>query len=312
MLYTGLRDRLFSAPGIWRLKQCTYSECGLVWLDPAPLPEDLDLAYQSYYTHSEPVGPSAIVHRALKWACSAAVTIPALVTGLYQEQHEFTRMLLGDFAPGRLLDVGCGDGQFLHLMAKEGWQVRGIDFDAAAIETGRKRYGLNLSIGDFQSFHFETVGFDAVTMSHVIEHVPDPIACLEKCRSVLRAGGRLVLRTPNVRSFGHERFRGSWRGLEPPRHLHIFTPNLLGECAERAGLSVVRTGSTAVNADYMSNASLAIERAPADSGVAGPRFRYTLTALAFQYREHFALQRNADLGEEAFLVAESRNGSNSV
>jgi SAM-dependent methyltransferase len=212
-------------------------------------------------------------------------------------------MLLDDLSPGRLLDVGCGDGQFLHQMSKEGWQGTGIDFDGAAIETGRKKYGLNLSAGDFQTADFDVDDFDAVTMSHVIEHVPDPVAFLDKCRRVLRPGGRLVLSTPNARSLGHKRFRQSWRGLEPPRHLNIFTPNLLGECASRAGLAVVRTGSTAVHADYLSNASLAIERASAEGGIARARMRYALAAFAFQQREHFALRHNPDSGEEAFLIA---------
>jgi hypothetical protein len=108
-----------------------------------------------------------------------------------------------------------------------------------------------------------------------------------------------------VRSLGHQRFKQSWRGLEQPRHLHIFTPGLLGECARRAGLEVVRTGSTAVNADYLVNASIAIENTPDNApGIGGGwQVRFALPALVFQYREHFILRRNPDAGEEAFLVA---------
>jgi 2-polyprenyl-3-methyl-5-hydroxy-6-metoxy-1,4-benzoquinol methylase len=306
VLYAGLQDHILAVPGIWQLKQCARGECGLAWLDPAPLPDDLPQAYQHYYTHAGSASPAAMIFAACKWAGSAAFAISAVFTGLYREQRKFARMLLGDFPPGRLLDVGCGDGQFLHQMAKDGWRGTGIDFDGAAIESGRQKYGLNLSVGDFQTADFETDGFDAVTMSHVIEHVPDPVACLEKCRRVLRPGGRLVVSTPNVRSLGHERFRQNWRGLEPPRHLHIFTANLLGECARRAGLAVVRTGTTAVHADYLANASLAIERASAEGGIARARMRYALAAFAFQQREHLALRRNAHLGEEAFLIAERK------
>jgi SAM-dependent methyltransferase len=143
-------------------------------------------------------------------------------------------------------------------------------------------------------------------MSHVIEHVPDPVACLDKCRRLLKPGGRLVVSTPNIRSRGHLEFKQSWRGLEPPRHLQIFAPELLGECARRAGLKVLRTGSTAVNADYISNASLATKHAPPDApGVGGGwDLRYALPAILFQYREHFALRQDPDAGEEAFLCAE--------
>jgi len=112
--------------------------------------------------------------------------------------------------------------------------------------------------------------------------------------------------TPNVRSLGHQTFGSAWRGLEPPRHLQIFPHHLLGECARRAGLKVVRTGSTAVNADYIISATMAIANAqPGTSQIGGGwDARYALKAIAFQYREHFALRRNPDLGEEGYLIAE--------
>lgn len=307
VLYTGLQDRLFGAPGNWQLKQCPQAECGLVWPDPAPLSDDLGLAYRNYYTHAEqPAGSAGLVYRFCKWAYWTGIKIPAALTGIYQARREFLDMFLGELPPGRLFDVGCGDGQFLHRMNQKGWQGAGVDFDAAAIEKGRKEYGLNLAVGDFQNVPIEESAFDAVTMSHVIEHVPDPVACLDKCRRLLRAGGRLVVTTPNIGSLGHQQFKAAWRGLEPPRHLHIFNHRLLGECARRAGLKIIRTGSTAVNADYLINASMAIANAPpgADEIGGGWDTRYAPKAVAFQYREHFALGRNPDLGEEAYLIAE--------
>ena len=310
ILHSNLRDRLFSAPGIWHVKQCMQQSCGLIWLDPSPLPEDLGLAYQSYYTHTQTApGTLAIIYKVCKSAYSAVIEAPCLLTGLSIERRRFVRMLLGNIAPGRLLDVGCGDGAFLHLMAQAGWHCLGIDFDAAAIESGQKKYGLDLRVADFQAAQFDGGGFDAITMRHVIEHVPDPFACLDKCRRLLKPHGRLVLTTPNARSLGHKKFGGNWRGLEPPRHLYIFSPALLRECARRVGLEIVQTGSTAVNADYFSNTSLAIERASTTTGgTAHARMRYAHSAVAFQQREHLMLRRNPDLGEEAFLVAD-RNDS---
>src|ERR1700693_5419422 len=78
VLYASLTDRLFSAPGLWQLKQCPSPGCGLVWPDPAPLEEDLGLAYQMYYTHPEPAkGLAGIIY----WLCGraywAAISIPA-------------------------------------------------------------------------------------------------------------------------------------------------------------------------------------------------------------------------------------------
>ena len=52
--YPALRDRLFGAPGTWRMSRCVNSKCGVFWLDPAPLGDDLPVAYRGYYTHSQP------------------------------------------------------------------------------------------------------------------------------------------------------------------------------------------------------------------------------------------------------------------
>ncbi len=308
VLYSGLIDHLFLAPGSWQLRRCADPQCGLVWLDPAPLAEDLGLAYQTYYTHGAAAGKSSgILLRAAKSVYWTMTGLLAMISGLYWEQRRFKSMLLEDLSPGRLFDVGCGDGKFLRRMAARGWHGAGMDFDAAAVEVGRTKYGLELSVGDFQTAPFEGGDFDAVTMTHVIEHVTDPVACLKKCRQLLRPGGRVVVTTPNVRSLGHQRFERNWRGLEPPRHLHLFTPGLLAECARRAGLRVIRTGSTAANADHFANASLALKNLRPDTtrGIGG-RWdrRFLLAAVAFQYREYFTLSGNAEWGEEAFLVAE--------
>jgi 2-polyprenyl-3-methyl-5-hydroxy-6-metoxy-1,4-benzoquinol methylase len=307
VLYSGMRDRLFGAPGIWQLKQCPSPECGLVWPDPSPLEEDLGLAYQTYYTHDAPVGTMGkIKHVILSRGYRLAAAIPTLLNGLFRERKEFVHMFLNDVPPGRLFDAGCGDGRFLQLMAQRGWRGSGVDFDAAAIESGRAKYGLDLAVGDFQAVAIEENAFDAVTMSHVIEHVPDPVACFDKCRRLLKPGGRLVVTTPNSRSLGHQQFKQDWRGLEQPRHLHIFAPNLLAECARRACLEVVRFGSTAANADYLSMASLLIKNAPPEYYNCGGGWdlRFALRGVLFQFREQAVMRRNPDAGEEAFVICQ--------
>ena len=53
VLYSGLRDRLFSAEGAWSIAQCDRVKCGLLWLDPMPSVEDVHRVYASYYTHAD-------------------------------------------------------------------------------------------------------------------------------------------------------------------------------------------------------------------------------------------------------------------
>ena len=138
---------------------------------------------------------------------------------------------------GRLLEIGSGSGVFLNGMQLLGWQVEGIDVDPEAVAIARNKYSIEVRNGSLTEQKYPSGTFDAVVMSHVIEHVPDPRALLSECRRVLAPGGTLVITTPNVRSLGHRRFQSAWVCLDPPRHLNIFSLNSLGTMVTDSGLS---------------------------------------------------------------------------
>ncbi len=81
-------------------------------------------------------------------------------------------------------------------------------------------------------------------MSHVIEHVPDPLDTLAEIHRVLRAGGTLAVRTPNAGSLGHRVFASSYVALDPPRHLHLFNGRTLAALARRVGFAESTVSST--------------------------------------------------------------------
>jgi SAM-dependent methyltransferase len=86
----------------------------------------------------------------------------------------------------------------------------------------------------------EPGGYDVITLSHVIEHVHDPSALLRAIYRMLRPGGLLWLETPNLDSLGHARFGRNWRGLEPPRHLLLFSVDSLKFALAQAGFTRLR------------------------------------------------------------------------
>jgi 2-polyprenyl-3-methyl-5-hydroxy-6-metoxy-1,4-benzoquinol methylase len=269
------------------------------------LQEDLHLAYRNYYTHEERRGfLGRICYDAFAVAYRAVNSVPSFLVGLRGPRRKIRSMFLDDLPPGRLFDVGCGDGAFLHRMIQQGWTGGGIDFDEAAVRAAKDKFGLSLLSGDFQTVDISERDYDAVTMSHVIEHVVDPVETLAKCRAILRPGGRLVVTTPNALGLGHQRFTRNWRGLEPPRHLQIFRPRTLAECAGHAGFQVISSGSTAANADYLIAASHSIASAPEDERALGGgwKLRSALHGVAFQYREQKALRKDPEAGEECVLI----------
>jgi len=212
--------------------KCSNPQCRLLWLDPRPAAGDLWKAYRNYYTHqdSEPRGP---LRKTLSAALQLAVDACIGLSGLRQERHNVRNLHLNTRTPGNLLEIGCGDGSFLQRMQQVGWKVRGIDFDADAIAAAHKRVGACVQAGQLADFRFADDEFDAIAMHHVLEHVDDPLSLMAEAHRILRPGGLFVCVTPNADSWGHRYFGRAWRGLEPPRHLNIFSMGALRDAAGR-------------------------------------------------------------------------------
>lgn len=262
--YRDMTDRLYGAPGSWTMKECDNAGCGTLWLDPRPTLADIGKAYRNYYTHGD-VQQRTFIKRAVRalareigasrygfsssrlpWPGKhLAAALAALYPGLRDYLDLLIRYLpVSSLGNGRLLDVGCGDGEALEILRDLGWQVCGVEIDAQAVTAARGR-DLDVRQGTLSDAALPDETFDAVTSSHVIEHVHDPKGLLEESRRMLRIGGTLVVVTPNVKARCHKQHGAYWRGLEPPRHLVLFTAESLGALAESAGLRHVRVTTTA-------------------------------------------------------------------
>ena len=255
-IHVDLPDRLFGAPGHWSLKRCLNRRCQLIWLDPMPVPEDLGKAYSTYYTHKAPEitesSPRSLVrrcYRLLKMSYLAdkygyetgvnSVLARSLGKLLYvfptrrRDVDGFVRHLR--WVPqGKLLDVGCGAGHWMLLMRELGWNVQGVDFDEASVSLARAQ-GLKIHQGSLEEQNLGGDHFDAVMLNHVIEHVVDPVRTLIECARILKPGGRLIMATPNSSALAHRIFKQYWRGLEPPRHLHLFNPVSMRKLLDQIG-----------------------------------------------------------------------------
>jgi len=310
VVYERLRDRLFGAPGEWGFLRC--DSCGLTWLTPRPVSEDLGKIYARYHTHGAGVPPRPAVARlidvvlATRFGYSRVSTqrLPRLVGCLagsvrvIREMAGFEIMYLHASNRGRLLDVGCGAGEFLVRMRNLGWEVQGVEVDPNAARVARE-HGLRVFVGQLRQTPVPACSLDVITLNHVIEHVYDPIAMLAECRRLLVKGGKLVILTPNSASLGHWFFSGSWRGLEPPRHIHLLSLRSLRTCAERAGFSVAVLRTTARGARSFWSGSARIKHA-------GERYSERLLAVGkwlFFILANAACFFRPRSGEELFLVA---------
>jgi 2-polyprenyl-3-methyl-5-hydroxy-6-metoxy-1,4-benzoquinol methylase len=203
---------------------------------------------------------------------------------------------------GKLLDVGCGNGDFMLRMRGLGWNVSGVDPDPAAVTRGLS-HGLEIFSGMVADVPGDAQ-YDVITLNHVMEHVADPVGVLRECRRRLRPQtGRVVITTPNITSLGHWWFKRHWRGLEVPRHLVVFSPDALSACIAHAGL-VVRTLRTETRLARMIYAPSAC--AQEGGRDVGERTDFKVStkcaAYAFQVLEDVLALFKRDIGEEIYCV----------
>jgi SAM-dependent methyltransferase len=171
-----------------------------------------------------------------------------------------------------------------------------------AVEAVRAR-GLDVIEGEIGSAGLADNSFDAVTSSHVIEHVHDPRAFLVEGRRVLRAGGALVAVTPNARSELSGRHGRNWLGLDPPRHLVLFSADNLARLAAEVGFSEVSVKRTARLASFahLASVGIAAESSYQLGGWLG--WRNWFEAKLLEARMIRDLRRGGGEGEELVLVA---------
>jgi len=309
----GLRDRLTGVPGAWSARRCP--ACGLQWLDPRPVEEDIGKLYgEGYFTHEESAWRPGRVREFLAGAILAGrfgyptargrrLRLGRTLAGLPPLLDSAGQLVLWlDRRPGgRLLDVGCGNGDFLERMRGLGWAVRGVEPDPHARAVAADRLGGDVVAPDLEAVASRGEAFDVVSLVHVIEHVADPIATLDACRRLLRPGGMVVIRTPNAGSLGARLLGRWWLGLDVPRHLFVFTPATLRTCVERAGLEVAEARTPAVMARSIWHTGRELRRAR-DREPSGLAVRLGLSGLLFRAAEEIAV-RVRPVGEEILVVA---------
>jgi 2-polyprenyl-3-methyl-5-hydroxy-6-metoxy-1,4-benzoquinol methylase len=208
------RNRRFS------IKKCI--NCNAYFLSPAPTPEILAEAYDdSYYGGGEKkfgaMGEQFLDHFRMQRAGMLSRYMPK---------------------GGRILDVGCGNGRFLKSILRHGtFELHGLETPGKAARRAAANPQLHLKVGSLEPSDFPENYFDAVTLFHVFEHLPQPMHTLKIIAGILRRGGVCVVSFPNIASLQAQFFRGHWFHLDPPRHLSFLEPDDFVRLASGLGLA---------------------------------------------------------------------------
>ena len=304
-LYPETQDLLFGVSGSYSYSQCSNPECELIWQNPMIIPEEAGRAYENYYTHAEGKmkKKGLLLRRIARVPAHLSDSIFLKLFGIKKLRKKMRYMGLLGTAPGHLLEIGCGRGEKLILFRDLGWQVTGQEIDPNAAKHASQQSGINVLCGDLPSLNLEGEKFDAIIMSHVIEHIFDIPGYLRECLRLLKPGGRLIITTPNGNSLGHKKFREFWRGLEPPRHLHIFSPKNMQLALQNADFDTTEIWSNAAGSRGVFEASYQLRDNGQPTHNKYPKTLIYYKSIYLQYKEWVMCRRGTACGEELVATA---------
>lgn len=199
------------------------SVCGLVYQNPQPVFKDLKLRYDEEYFQYELENDRNFFH--------------LMKLGL--EDIGFFDSPQAVFPGNEFLDIGCATGVLVKYMQDRGWSSVGVEICRSSAEYGIVERAVDIFIGTLEEAAFTEGRFSVIHFSHLIEHVPEPVAFLAEVKRILAPGGMIVVTTPNVDGFQAKLLRQRWRSAIAD-HLTLFSKKTLEAILERSGFRINR------------------------------------------------------------------------
>lgn len=217
---------------------CECLSCGLQYTMPRPSKEKIGAYYKSeeYYSHQE----------------NKKGFIPQLYEAVKKVnlKHKL-KIATKDLHVGKLLDIGCGVGDFIHEAEKQGWDCLGVEPSDDAKAIARKRIKANI-INSEALEEIPDGTFDVITMWHVLEHVDDLKWQVEQLRRLIKPNGRIVIAVPNYKSYDGQFYKELWAAYDVPRHLNHFSKQTITKIFKTKGLELKRIEKLVWDAYYIS------------------------------------------------------------
>lgn len=212
------------------------SECAFGFLYPRPTPVetqcfyDLDAYYTQGKSHMVETGtPSfaAKVRTHLAWRADKGETLLDLI-GIFVKKNS------------TILDIGCGAGTLLQELSALGYMSIGVERDTRSLSLDEKNITVLEGSAETLPAQILPESCDAIVISHVLEHLSDPIAALRSAAKLLKPSGLMFCEVPNNESLIAKQSGLSWEHLDIPRHINFFDEQSLKIVAQNAGLKISR------------------------------------------------------------------------
>jgi SAM-dependent methyltransferase len=221
-------DRLYRTTAkTFQIVECR--NCRLIRLDPQPSPVELREYYPPDYWFTPEAGAADRLEQRYR-------------RFVLRDHLRFAeRALTESEEEGLVLDVGCGGGLFLQMLAeRRKVRVAGLDFSLDAAHAAWRRGGVPAICATLSRAPLADQSCAMITMYHVLEHLYDPASYLDSAHRLLRPDGRLILQVPNAACWQFLLLGDRWNGIDVPRHLINFRLSDLDGLLDHCGFEVLR------------------------------------------------------------------------
>jgi SAM-dependent methyltransferase len=219
-------DTRYHLPGSFGVVRCF--TCGFVFLSPRPVISDISMYYPPDY---QPYQDPYTIKNDIKTRSERCLLM------IFQQLFENYHRYFGFYQKGNLLDVGCGNGNFLRQKRDDGWGTYGVEINEDVAARCREE-GLAIFCGTVEEAAFPDHFFQVITMNHSLEHMYDPSGTLEEISRIIKDEGLLFLAIPNFDSIELKIFSAEWDCMDSPRHVCHFTPETIDLLLKKSGFRI--------------------------------------------------------------------------
>lgn len=202
-------------------------DCGLVFQNPLPTQEHIQTLYSKGYSSQKNPETFLVTEKFLKEKNYRA----------WDQFQWIEKIISKDFieSKGKVLEIGSSAGLLLHRFQTKGWQAEGVEPSKPFADYAFEQYGIKVHRSFFEETKLPTSEYDFIILSHMLEHVSDPISVLKKVKNYLKPTGFVYIEVPNI--------KGIWKNLDDQLQItHLFIPsiNVMKRLSYEAGLEVIK------------------------------------------------------------------------
>lgn len=214
--------------------QC--ANCQFLLTSPRPNKTDINKYYESedYVSHTD--SSNSLTNLIYKFARYFTLRSKANLLGKHTDKK-------------RILDYGCGTGDFLNHLSKQGWQTSGVEPSATARSIAQSK---SLEVSEDLDSLINDGKFDAITLWHVLEHIHDLNDTIQNLKSLLKKDGILLIAVPNHDSLDRHIYKEHWAAYDVPRHLYHFNQLTIKDLMKYQGLKLEATIPMKLDSYYVS------------------------------------------------------------